>query len=81
MKTWLMRLIEEKGIDTEEIVEVEGKSGTNFIPLSVILEHILAAPKHEQEQMRKALVMIDFRNGDITHYFKHLAACRSEAFC
>lgn len=73
MKTYLNNLIEEKGLDTEEIIEVEGASGTNFIPLGVVVEHILIAPDHEQKQIRNILVKIDFQNGDVMHFFNHLA--------
>jgi hypothetical protein len=57
---WLNTFIEEKGIDTEEILEVEGKSGTNFIPVSVLLEHIKIAPTKEQQEIKTIIVKIDF---------------------
>ena len=72
--TWLDTLIEEKGIDTESIeFEIEGESGTNFIPLGVVIEHIKITSKDEQKKIKNILVMIDFKNGDICHFFKHLA--------
>jgi hypothetical protein len=73
MKTYLNNLIEEKGLDLEEIIEVQGESGTNFIPLGVVVEHILIAPDHEKKQIRNVLVKIDFKNGDVMHFFKYLA--------
>lgn len=72
--SWLDTLIEEKGLDPESIeFEVEGQSGTNFIPLGVVIEHIKITTKEEQKKIKDILVMIDFKNGDICHFFKHLA--------
>jgi hypothetical protein len=70
---WLDTLIEEKGIDTEELFEVDGPSGTNIIPAAVVIEAIKGTSKQEQAAIKTTLVKIDFCNGDIMHYFKHLA--------
>lgn len=72
--TWLDALIEEKGIHVESIeFEKMGKSGMNIIPLGVVIEHIKIASKEEQKQIKTTLVKIDFLNGDICHFFNHLA--------
>jgi len=73
MTNYLNTLISEKNINIETIIEVEGQSGTNFIPLGVIVEHIEIAPTHEQNQIKNTLVKIDFHNGDIMHFFTYLA--------
>ena len=39
----------------------------------VVIEHIKAAPLHEQKAIKTTLVKIDFMNGDIRHFFRHLA--------
>lgn len=70
---WLSRFIDEKGIDTETIIEAEGPSGTNYIPVACLVEAINAAPVNEKKGIRNMIVRIDFRNGDVMHYFKHLA--------
>lgn len=72
-KTWLNTLIDEKGYDREAVIEAEGKSGTNYIPLQCLIEAIENAPKHEQAAIKTTLVKIDFANGDCMHFFKHLA--------
>ena len=59
MKNWINTLIEEKGL--------------NIIPLGVVVEHILIAPQHEQNQIKNTLVKIDFHNGDVMHFFTFLA--------
>ena len=69
---WLQTFIEEKGVSYNDM-EVEGPSGLNFIPLSVLIDAIKQASKDEQEYIKNTLVMIDFKNGDVMHFFKHLA--------
>jgi hypothetical protein len=71
---WIDTLIEEKGIDAEsEIFEVEGASGMNIIPLGCVIEAIKSASTNEQKAIKTMLVKIDFVNGNICDYFKHLA--------
>lgn len=74
MKNWIYTLIDEKGYDLEHTFEVEGKDwGINFIPLSVVVEHILIAPKQQQKAIKNKIVQIDFMNGDCLDFFKYLA--------
>jgi hypothetical protein len=70
---WLKTFIEEKRIDTEQMIEVEGRLGTNWIPVGCLMEAMIAAPAHEQRGIRDMIVRIDFRNGDVMRYFRHLA--------
>ena len=71
---WLDTLVDEKGIDREEEIIVEGKSGVvNFMTVETVIEAIKATGKVEQQKIKDTLVLIDFKNGDITHYFRHLA--------
>jgi len=71
---WLDTFVEEKGLDREQSFEVEGPVwGTNWIPLEVVIEHMKIASKQEQQQIKEIIVKIDFKNGDVMHFFKHLA--------
>jgi hypothetical protein len=70
---WLATFVEEKGIDTEEIITVNGASGPNMIPVGCLIEAMNQAPKNEQAGIKAMIVKIDFVNGDVMHYFKHLA--------
>jgi len=70
---WLDTLIEEKGIDLERNIEVDGPSGLNIMPLSMVIDAIKATGSNEQAQIKNTLVRIDFANGDICHFFNHLA--------
>jgi len=69
---WVDALVSEKGI-TGRTIEIQGASGVNHMPLEVVIDAIKQAPKHEQAQFKNVLVAIDFKNGDIMHFFKHLA--------
>ena len=74
MKTYLENLISEKqGISMDTPIEVEGASGTNFMSVGIVVEHILITSKAEQNAIRTMLVKIDFHNADVLDYFKHLA--------
>lgn len=70
---WIDTFIAEKGLDTERMFEVEGASGTNFIPLGCIIEAIKQTVGAEQAKIRATIVKIDFMNGDVCHFFNHLA--------
>lgn len=70
---WLDTLISEKNIDTDAMIEVEGDSGLNMIPVSIVLDHIKATSEQERQQIKTILVKIDFANGDVLHFIKHLA--------
>lgn len=70
---WIDTLIEEKGFDTDKIIEVEGASGTNYIPLECLIDAIKTAPAHERQAIKTMIVRLDFLNQDIMGYFRHLA--------
>jgi hypothetical protein len=70
---WLDTFVEEKGIDTEKLLEVEGPSGLNLIPVGVVIEGMKATTTAQQDAIRTKIVLIDFRNGDVLDFFQHLA--------
>ncbi len=78
---WLDTFVEEKGYDTEQIFEVEGDSGTNYIPLGCVLEAMKHAPKHEQNTIKNKVVQLDFHNADVLDFFKHLAKAIARQIC
>ncbi len=73
MKKYLKNLIDEKGIDANLAFQVKGETGINLIPIGVVIEHILLAPIKEKRAIKDWLVKIDFVNGNVLDYFKHLA--------
>lgn len=70
---WLDTFLEEKGIDSEMVLKVEGPSGTNWMPVGVLVDAIKSAPAHEQAGIKAMLVKIDFRNAPVKPYLEHLA--------
>lgn len=69
---WLDTFVSEKDLDTDFIFEVEGASGTNFIPLDCVIEFV-KAQDYCHDQIKATIVKIDFMNGDVMHFFKHCA--------
>lgn len=72
-KNWIETFCSEKEIDMEQILRVSGPSGENSIPVGCLIEAMLQAPAAEQATIKTMIVKIDFRNGDVIHYFRHLA--------
>jgi hypothetical protein len=72
--TWLDTFLEEKGIDMDQIMEIHGEFyGTNFIPVSELINQIKQAPLSEKHGIKNMLVRIDFYNANVMDYLKHLA--------
>jgi len=71
--TWLDLLVDEKGLNLEKIIVIDGPSGENMVPLGVVVEHIKIAPKAERTKIKDMLVKIDFMNASVEHYLTHLA--------
>lgn len=72
--TWLDTFISEKGIVVEQVLEVNGPSGANFIPVACVIEQIKAFDANTQAMVKTRLVQIDFKNGDVMHFIKYIAA-------
>lgn len=71
--SWINTFLSEKNIDLETVLEVEGPSGPNFIPVGCLVEMMKATSRQEQVGLKNMMVRIDFNNGNILDYFKHLA--------
>ena len=71
---WIDTFLDEKGIDGEETLEVEASDGTtNIIPVGCLVEAFKGTSTGEQRAIKRTLVLIDFKNGDVRHYLTHLA--------
>lgn len=70
---WLDTFLGEKGIDLETCFEIEGPEGWNLFTVGALVELMKSAPAHEQKGIKMMLVKIDFVNGSVLDYFKHLA--------
>lgn len=71
--SWLDTFIEEKGIDLGQILELKTDKNTHYFEVGNIIENIKATTPEEQEEIKKMIIKIDFYNGDVVDYFKHLA--------
>ena len=71
---WFERFLSEKGVSKDETFEVEGPEwGINTIPVHCIVDLYNQAPAHEKAKIKATFVKIDFMNGDVRHFLKHLA--------
>lgn len=70
---WLDTFVSEKGLDVETMLEAEGASGMNYIPLACLIDALKAAPPSEQAKVKQAIVRLDFINAPILPFFNHLA--------
>ena len=70
---WLDVFMSEKEIDMEDHFEATSENGTpNIIPYGVVIEHIKETSPEEQKKIKEILVEIDFKNGDVRHFLRHL---------
>lgn len=72
---WIDAFVDEKGYDREEIIEVEGPTGTtNFIELGVVVDAIKTTSKTEQDAIRANIAKLDFADPKAPKgYLFHLA--------
>lgn len=70
---WLHTFVEEKGLDLNSEFTVEHREELHFVSLGYLLELIERTSKEEQARIKNVLVQIDFKNGDVMHFFNHLA--------
>jgi len=69
MRNYLTTLITEKGKSTDDLINLEGHHGLTYDMLIKFIE----TQKTYHAQIKKTIVQIDFANGDVFHYLKHLA--------
>lgn len=71
--TWFDTFLEEKNLPyvAWEIVDRAGM--THFIDSGAVIETIKNASIKEQRKIKEIIVKIDFHNGDVNHFFRHLA--------
>ena len=68
----LDHFFQEKDL-SEEVYEVEVKGRLHLIPTTVVVNAITSTRGNERRELKKLLVLIDFRGGDLHHFLKHLA--------
>jgi hypothetical protein len=70
---WLDTFLDEKGIDLEQEIEVEGDSGINYLTVGIVIEHMKVANSAEQMLLHDRFVRLDFYNQPIVPFIEHLA--------
>lgn len=75
-ETWLKTFASEKGLDLSEYVD-----GMDCqLQVGDVLSAMLSAPISEQLTIKMTLTKIDFANGDVMHYIKHLAKALDSSY-
>lgn len=73
MIRYLETFFDEKDLRTEQWELTDEQGVTHFINSDVVLEQLELAPIEEQEAIANVLRRIDFANGDVNDFLKHLA--------
>jgi hypothetical protein len=78
--SYLYKFFEEKEIP-DKMFEVTDKNGvTHYIPNTVVIEFIAKTQGSERKQIEDTLRKIDFKNGDVNHFLKHLATAIADLY-
>ena len=72
-RNWILTLIDEKGLDLEERLIVQGPSGQNSIPLGCLVDAMASSCLSDREQIKAMIVKLDFKAAPLMPFFKHLA--------
>lgn len=70
---WLETFLDEKGVDMSHSFTVDHRGTCHIVEMEFLKEVILKASKQEQSQIKDKIVYIDFKNGDVMHFFNFLA--------
>ena len=63
-----------------DLGEVKTEKNTHYFEVGNIIENIKATIPKEQEEIKKMIIKIDFYNGDVVDYFKHLAQALAQNY-
>ena len=69
---WFETFLEEKNLPYA-FFEVEHNGQTHMIDTDFVVELIKTTAPAEQAQIKNIIVQIDFKNGNVNHFFEHLA--------
>ncbi len=70
---WFTTFLEEKEIDLEDTIEFDDHNGFNIMPIGVIKEFLEGQITSIKERVKDTIVKIDFYNGDVMDFLKHIA--------
>ena len=69
---WLRTFIEEKELEGTSF-DFKTNGVFNIMPIGTVIEFTAQLSEERQYKIKETLVKIDFKNGDVLHYLKHLA--------
>ena len=73
---WLDIFLKEKGLSqANPILRVTANESYTLMNLNDLTEIIKDSMPDEQKTIKNMLVYIDFNNGDVVDYYKHLLRC------
>ena len=70
---YLKTFFDEKNLPLQNWELVDQDGVTHWISNEVVIEHIFATTRQEQTQIANMIRKIDFMNGDVNHFLRHLA--------
>ena len=73
MKCWLDTFLTEKQVDPKTVFVLDVAGVTHYVPFEVIREFVEHLPESLQKQIKEKLIQIDFLNGSVLDFFRHLA--------
>ena len=73
MKCWLDTFLTEKQVDPETVFVLDVAGVTHYVPFEVVREFVEHLPESLQGQIKEKLIQIDFLNGSVLDFFRHLA--------
>lgn len=73
MIPYLKTFFKEKDLPLENWELLDNDGTPHFISNEVVIEAIGNAPAEEQRQIADVIRQIDFKNGNVNDYLKHLA--------
>jgi hypothetical protein len=69
---WFTTFLAEKDLPSEVFTVTADNGVEHIMSTDVIIETIMNCNAKEQKGIKDMIVRIDFANGNVNHYFKHL---------
>ena len=76
--SYLNRFFAEKDIPEAVFVVTDSGGVEHIIPSGCVVEAIAQTEGDERERIESTIRKIDFHNGDVNHFLKHLAGALAE---
>ena len=75
---WLDTFMSEKNLP-DRIFEIEHGGDVHMVESDYVVELAKQSSPQEQSFIKETIVKIDFMNGNVHHFFEHLARCYVQA--